>query len=400
MKKTIIFVQSYKFLDFHYKQYEIDSLKSFFKVECHDLTLIKNKNIEFYYKYLKNKYDVKKFVSFTNWKKKIFKEVYKHQNNLIICFLHFPSTFRELYIYCKLTKTKANVCVFNFDAMIKINPNQGLKIHEILSYKLKKFLSRPKQVINHIKISLINFIIKKISNYFFPKYIFLNSKDSYHEYKKKYKNSKVLRLHSWDGSKFINYKRKKNNKEKKTATYLSAFSIKSASDSAHYNTSRLENSEKILKSVNNFLYCLEKEFNYNINIAMHPREEENLNSPLHNEGKRFASKYLTNELVSESSLVITTMSTAISYAVLYKKPILFIITNEHFKNISLIKYVQGISKYLKSALINIDQIKKIEMKSELKKYTLSKYQVFKRDYLVNEKFKKTSNSQLMIKLFN
>ena len=52
MKKKIIFIQSFKFLDFHYKQYEIENLRKYFEVECHDLTLIKNKKIEFHYRQL------------------------------------------------------------------------------------------------------------------------------------------------------------------------------------------------------------------------------------------------------------------------------------------------------------------------------------------------------------
>ena len=54
MRKKIIFIQSFKFIDFHYLQYEIDNLKKDFEVECHDLTLIKNKRIEQHYRYLKN----------------------------------------------------------------------------------------------------------------------------------------------------------------------------------------------------------------------------------------------------------------------------------------------------------------------------------------------------------
>ena len=61
------------------------------------------------------------------------------------------------------------------------------------------------------------------------------------------------------------------------------------------------------------------------------------------------------------------MSSAISYAILLKKPILFIITNEHFKNISLINSTKAISKYLKSDLINIDLNKNYKINLIIKK---------------------------------
>ena len=92
------------------------------------------------------------------------------------------------------------------------------------------------------------------------------------------------------------------------------------------------------------------------------------------------------------------MSTAISFAALFKKPILFIITNEHYRNISLIQYTKNVSRYFKSDLINIDQKKNFKINLNLSDHTLSKYGSFKRDYLVYEKFKNLSNSQLLIKL--
>ena len=398
MKKKIIFIQSFKFLDFHYIQYEIQNLKKCFEVECHDLTLMKNKNIEFHYKYLKNNYKIKKFNNFKIWKKKILNNLDKYNDNLIIFFLHFPTTFQELYIYCKLLTKDAKVCVFNFNSIVPLNPNQNQKIYEVIYYKIVRLLSRPKQIINHKKISLVNLILEKISKHFYPKYIFVNSNKDFYNNKKKWINSKILRLHSWDGSQIINFKNRRIIKEKKTATYLSAFSLKSASDSANYNTSRRENSKKTLESLNIFFNNLEKNFGFKIKVAKHPREEDNFNSPIYKNKKRFASKYSTLKLIRNSKLVITTMSTAISYAVYFKKPILFIITNEHYKNISLVQYTKAISSFFKSNFINIDDKKNFNVNLKLSHYTLNKYEHFKRNYLINEKFGNLRNSQLLIKL--
>ena len=52
--------------------------------------------------------------------------------------------------------------------MIDLNSNENLKIYRAMSYKLIRLLTRPKQIINHKKISLINFIIKKFLNIFIP----------------------------------------------------------------------------------------------------------------------------------------------------------------------------------------------------------------------------------------
>ena len=398
MRKKIIFIQSFKFLDFHYKLYEIDILKKHFDVECHDLSLMKNKNIEFHYRYLKNNSKIKKFSNSGSWQKQIIDDLAKYKNKLIICFIHFPTTFFELYIYWKLIKIETNVCVFNLNSMIPFDLNENLNFYESISYKLTRLFTRPKQIINHKKISLINLILRGISKYIFPKYVIVNSKKDYLENKKKWEKSKVIRFHSWDGSQFINFKKTNLIKKKKIATYLSAFSLKSASDSANYNSSRRENSTKVLKSLNKFFENLEKNLSFKINIAKHPREENNSNSPIYKNKKRFASKYLTSKLVHESKLVITTMSTAISFAALFKKPILFIITNEHYKNISLIQYTKRISNYFQSDLINIDLKKNFKINLNLRSHTLRKYKSYKKDYLIYEKLKNLSNGQILIKL--
>ena len=140
--------------------------------------------------------------------KKVFDDLNKYKKNLIFCFTHFPNTFFELFIYWQLIKKKSNVCVFNFNSMISLNSNDDSNIYRAMSYKLIRLFTRPIQIITHKKISLIHLILKSISKYFYPKYIFVSSKKDYLSTKKEWINSQVLRLHSWDGSQFINFKKK------------------------------------------------------------------------------------------------------------------------------------------------------------------------------------------------
>lgn len=397
MKKKIVFIKSFIWLDHHYKLYEIEKFKKYYDVDCYDLTYLKNKDIDTHYKYLKNKFKYLKFYKFCSFKEKILETLKKYENNLIICFLHFPTTFLELYIYYLLVKKKGNVCIFDFIKFQPFSMYKKIELKNLISYKMIRIITRPKQVINHKKILIINLITKKFLNIFYPKYIFVNSKKNYFEYKKKLKNTKVLRLHDWDGSNFIRLNKRK--KSGNLATYLSAFSLNSASDSAHYNTNRPENSKNILESLDHFFSSFEKKSNLKIQVAKHPREEENFKSPIYKNNKRFASKYLTGELVKSSKLVITTMSSAISYAILFKKPILFIITNEHFKNISLIYSTKAISKYLKSDLINIDSNKDYKVNLIIKHQTKKRYNYITKNYLISEKYKNEPNHKILLNLF-
>lgn len=399
MKKKIIFIQSFKFLDFHYDLYEVEKFKKFFSVECHDLTLIKNKKIENHYQYLRNRFSITKFKDLEEWRNKIFSILEKYNENLFICFMHYPTTFFELNIYYSLIKRKSNVCFFDFDTIPVLKLHKNKTIPENLFYKIVRFTTRPKQIINLKKVSLVNFLMNNFNKNFNPKYIFVNTKKKYLINRKRWKKTKVYRIHSWDGSKCINYQKKKMLKSKKVATYLSAFSTNSASDSANYNTLRRENSLKVLNSIDKFFNHLEKKFKLDIKIAKHPREEDNFNSPIYKSNKRFNSKNLTRDLVSNSNVVITTMSSAISYAALFAKPLLFIITNEHYKNISLISYTKALAEHLKSDLVNIDLNKNYKLNLKLNNITKKKYKLFIKNYLISDQFKQKSNNQILTKLF-
>ena len=63
MKKRIIFIKSFIWLDFHYKLYEIEKFKKYYDVDCYDLTYLKNKDIYTHYKYLKISLDILNFIN-------------------------------------------------------------------------------------------------------------------------------------------------------------------------------------------------------------------------------------------------------------------------------------------------------------------------------------------------
>ena len=68
--------------------------------------------------------------------------------------------------------------------MISLNSNDDSNIYRAMSYKLIRLFTRPIQIITHKKISLIHLILKSISKYFYPKYIFVSSKKIIFQQKK------------------------------------------------------------------------------------------------------------------------------------------------------------------------------------------------------------------------
>jgi len=108
------------------------------------------------------------------------------------------------------------------------------------------------------------------------------------------------------------------------------------------------------KSLNRFFDLLEKTYDVKVVIAAHPKASYFSNEFMQRETYRL----LTAELVRDAEYVITHTSTALSYAVLNLKPILFIYTDEMmriYRN-TLMREMKGVALYLNTCVYNIDRI--------------------------------------------
>lgn len=105
------------------------------------------------------------------------------------------------------------------------------------------------------------------------------------------------------------------------------------------------------KSLCEFFDHLEKKFNLKVIIAAHPKAEYQGNEF----GNRLILKGKTNELVKDCLFAVAQYSTSFSYAILYKKPIIFIYTNE-MEGLEYFKNIKGLSLLFKAKLYNIDSL--------------------------------------------
>ena len=121
--------------------------------------------------------------------------------------------------------------------------------------------------------------------------------------------------------------------------------------------------------INNFLSFIEKKYKYQIKIALHPK-----NNKMNN---LFPKRYIcyldkTAELIKDSKHVLIHYSTAVSFGVLFKKPITFL-TSDKLNNFRPGAQITKLSHELKSHLINIDKNKKkirLQMKFNKKAYNM------------------------------
>jgi hypothetical protein len=261
----------------------------------------------------------------------------------------------------------------DFSKDIKKNYIHYLKIH----YKKNKYW-----LLNKIKSKIFttikNFISKKIiiptTNIYFA-----TNEKTFSYYKKISNGKQVFKI---DACEMVNFKefKKIKNKNKKSIVFIdqelenpfdqrlnygSAGSIYKKED---YWSKLNILFDKISKSLNNF----------KVNIAAHPRREKN-NLP----SKRKFAFSKTLQLISESKLVLGHHSLALHYAILCRKPILFIYSSKQIR-IGEIIIIKGIAKAIGSMTLDFANIDKKKIKLNLKKIlkiNIRKYKNYEKNYI-------------------
>lgn len=131
-------------------------------------------------------------------------------------------------------------------------------------------------------------------------------------------------------------------------------------------------------SLNRFFGWVEFEYGVKVVIATHPKAI--YGAEVFEGRETYAGR--TPELVRDADFVISHTSTAISYAVLNMKPIVFIYTDEMLKvyKYTVIRELSSYSRYLDAVMCNIDAVvqgKQIVINSP----NLSCYQNYKYDFI-------------------
>ena len=147
-------------------------------------------------------------------------------------------------------------------------------------------------------------------------------------------------------------------------------------DSKMFNLQNI-NVEEYYNSINKFFQYLENEIGIEVVIAAHPKSE--YEDKIFNGRKIY--KYKTSELVKNSEFVIAHMSSSISFAVLFYKPILFVYTS----NMRLWGQFKEMINYAEEFNLNIYEVDKINYlpKIKLGERQAFQYDEFKYNYLTS-----------------
>lgn len=146
-------------------------------------------------------------------------------------------------------------------------------------------------------------------------------------------------------------------------------------------------------SLNRFFDLVESQFELKIVIAAHPKSDYD-ESTFH--GRTFY-RDRTAELVRDTEFVITHTSTALSYAILNLKPVLFIHTDEMlslYEN-TVMRQLRAYSKYLDAPLLNIDRISDAQQ-IEIGAPRTERYERYKYDYLTTCASENTTTADIFL----
>ena len=150
--------------------------------------------------------------------------------------------------------------------------------------------------------------------------------------------------------------------------------------------------EEYLFSLNSFFKIIETQYNIKVIIAAHPKSNYN---ELSFDGREVV-KYRTCELVKDSEFVVLHSSAAVSYAILFKKAVLFTYTEPYKKCFNMYSSLVYLSKFLEAPVINLDK----ENFTFQLNINEEQYEKYKYTYLCSTTSEVLSNSEILLNVFN
>ncbi len=365
MKKKIAIITDMGFQKKEYDRFSIGELSKKFEIFIFDFTKITNPLLNKIVK--KNKIKLKKFYEVNNYK-----------------------SFEKIFLTNKFLTTIPNVS--NYELILKIN--SFLKNNSLSSTSIQNHISMVakksffQKIYNFIFVLLdkkrllgkIKYSLFKNKNSFFSSNVFVCGLEGLN-YSSIGKNTKIIKSHSREYEIHINSKFSKKliNDKGKYAVFLDQY-LPFHTDAILFKKFNPKVSEvKYFPALNEFFSTFEKYTKTKVVIAAHPKSNYDRIGKNVWCGRTFY-KDKTYELIKNCSYVFAHQSTSLSYAVILKKPILFLTSNEYMKSYDSFT-VHSYAKYFKQPLFNIDNFKESDFKKNLKKIDQKIYKKYFNDYI-------------------
>lgn len=340
----IIVACDYKFKKFDYNRFELDYLKKYSPLEIWDLSNLSHKS--FNDAILASKYindDLKTIDSYKQLLSELIllKKNYNKNDVFIMNFIN-PGSMAALFFLTSIKNLGFNCIKYQNSGV----PYKSKVMHNISFRYLIKVINRRSYL-----------LLSKLLNIFPTHCIYAGDywKNRSDKFIKK-KGTKLIGGNSWDYSNILfktsNFPKEYSSFPKK-AILLDGAGPMFTSDDAMIGKKTYLTNEIWYPLLAKFLVKVEKITNSTIDIAAHPKAPHKPYPSCF--GNRNVLRGKTLEIVREAEFVITRQSTAISYAVFFKKPIVFIYSNQLKKDSLYMANLHKMAELLGTIPININE---------------------------------------------
>ena len=392
----IIILFPYRYNNSYFKKYQINELKKKFKskIEIHDLFDVISKKWQKEPSTQRNKSTLV-FNDLTQWKNHL-KKILKKESKVFVINTISSNSLKSFFIHYLLFKYKVKIIKLNSPEVYAPAQVKNLYLKLISFFKIL-FLNLPRLL----------FIIK---NTFYNRLLYFLKFDELYVLfsgSKKYtlplntrsKKKFLINFHSSDFANYLSGK-KKNNK-KTTKNYVVLLDIKAPAfpgDDILFNNKITYNTSQWYKDLNSFLKNVEEKFNTEIIIIPHPTVRNFKNIYYDKKFKVSKDPDASNKLIANSRFVIANgATTAVSYCVIYNKPVTFIYNDQVTKLNPTMRYeIKTLCKILSSKEININQ--RFNKKNFCLRIFKKVYSNYKYNFLTAKKIKDIKNSEILKKL--
>jgi hypothetical protein len=363
--KKIIIITIYPFNQRDFDRFGIEILRrNSFNVEIWDISSCLNKVCKD--KLGKNCTHYAQDIRIFKEKAEIVNAISLLDNHCIInCFVEY--SLRTFFIYRAISKYHIRYCVLGMVSFPNPTPIQTHRVERAISILKKGSSLKIHEIIQHIlnKILLDFYFVFGIE----PASIILlaGEKSSGKPVHPVNETTSRLWTHMLDYDIFLKQKNEHDESFKNKGVFLDQY-LPRHPDFINLGISFSFSPDDYYPKLCNFFKKLEKKIDSDIVIAAHPRSDYGDSTDCF--CGRSIIKGKTDLIVKEALFVIAHTSTAINFAVLYNKPIIFITTTELQKMISGKNltglYIQAIASELGKKPIDIDNISHVKCDDEMK----------------------------------
>ncbi len=386
-----LILHPYKFTEFNQALYDVDLLKKKLgsKVEIHDLSEIVNKewNSAFLQKRQKG---IKIFTSLNEWIS-YYKNLRKNKNFVIFNLLDVD-TLKSLIIHYTIMKSDVKTLKSYTPGVSHTETYLKWKISKS---KIKNIFFQPKKLFFFIKKKFFHFLFKCMR--FKKNYILYSGKKKVNPFH--LKNDIYVKFHSFEYSKYLTNKNKKQKASNKVI-FLDSAGPYFVDDYKLFGYNIKIDKKKWYNELNKLFNDIERIFNYKVCIIPHPKNK-GFTNPLYN--KKFkvihdqdaALNYVSNS----KFVIVNSATTAITHAVSNYRKILLVVNNQVIKNDKKrLMELRLLAKNLSSSLINISE--EIRNKNILKSVNKRAYENYKYKFLTSKSITNKMNYQIFKDIIN